>query len=100
MNLHRVKTETKYFRARKAGDKPWEVRLNDRDYQVGDILEQVEIEDNGAETGRVDYSKIAYMMNDERFLKDGYVVMTLRHAMREDVEPILKKHGRQMAEDW
>ncbi len=39
MRTHRLKTLTPYFENVLNGRKLAEVRLNDRDYQVGDILE-------------------------------------------------------------
>jgi hypothetical protein len=38
MATHRLKTLSPYFEALVDGSKPFEVRLNDRDYQVGDEL--------------------------------------------------------------
>lgn len=38
MNVHDLKCWPAYFDAIKAGTKKFEVRLNDRDYRVGDVL--------------------------------------------------------------
>ena len=41
--LHSLKCEQQYFRAIERGDKTFEVRLKDRAYAVGDILELTEL---------------------------------------------------------
>lgn len=35
---HYLKTDTEYFQAHIRGKKSFEIRLNDRDYQVGDLV--------------------------------------------------------------
>lgn len=39
MKIHVLKQESKYFDQQESKEKEFEVRKNDRDYQVGDILE-------------------------------------------------------------
>lgn len=48
---HHLKTFPEYFNAVENGTKPFEVRKNDRNYQVGDTLHLQEYS-NGAYTGR------------------------------------------------
>lgn len=48
---HYLKTETKYFQAIESGLKKFELRKNDRNFQVYDILYLREVV-NGEETGR------------------------------------------------
>lgn len=38
MTTHELKVWPEYFNAARKGEKPFEVRLNDRDYAVGDVL--------------------------------------------------------------
>ena len=38
MKLHELKIKAEYANAKLNGIKPFEIRLNDRDYQVGDII--------------------------------------------------------------
>jgi ASC-1-like (ASCH) protein len=38
MTVHKLKTWTEYFQAINRGDKTFELRVNDRDFQNGDIL--------------------------------------------------------------
>lgn len=49
---HYLKTETEYFQAIAEGDKKFEIRKNDRDFRVYDILYLEEVV-NGVKTGRV-----------------------------------------------
>ncbi|MFD2254004.1 DUF3850 domain-containing protein [Lactococcus formosensis subsp. bovis] len=39
MKIHKLKLDIKYFEDEKSGKKNFVIRKNDRDYQVGDILE-------------------------------------------------------------
>lgn len=36
--IHELKLEISYFDAAQRGDKPFEIRYNDRDYQKGDLV--------------------------------------------------------------
>ena len=38
MKIHELKLDTKYFNDVKSGNKKFEIRKNDRDFEVGDIL--------------------------------------------------------------
>lgn len=60
---HKVKCWTGYFDAVARGDKPFEVRLNDRNYKVGDLL-VLEDWDPSCEayTGRVLRFRITYVL--------------------------------------
>ena len=43
MKLHELKIKDDYFNAILRGDKAFELRKNDRDYQVGDLIHFVEV---------------------------------------------------------
>ena len=75
--IHAVKTRPEYFRANINGDKPFEVRFNDRGYKVGDYLAQNEYKD-GHCTGRCTLSLITYVLDSLEYCKDGYVVLGLK----------------------
>lgn len=47
MQTHKLKTIDRYWDAVANGTKTFEVRLNDRAFQTGDILELVKINDKG-----------------------------------------------------
>jgi len=74
MNIHHLKIEEKYLNAIKDGSKTFEIRFNDRDYQVGDILV---FQDPREENGQ--YAAIVtFMISDERFCKENFVVMSIK----------------------
>lgn len=54
--------------------KNFELRKNDRDYKVGDILYMMEFKD-GRNTGRAVKRKIIYMLEDFTGLEDGYCIL-------------------------
>jgi len=72
---HYLKTVNPFFRDIEDGKKTFEVRLNDRDYQKGDILHLQEFVPPETYTGREIVKEVGYLLNDERFCKEGFVVM-------------------------
>lgn len=75
--IHSVKILPKYYRHLEYSKK-FELRKDDRDYQVGDILELREFE-NGCYTGRTSRFKITYVLRNcpEYGLMDGYCILSL-----------------------
>ncbi|WP_373205328.1 DUF3850 domain-containing protein [Clostridium tertium] len=65
---------SEYFDLQDRGIKNFEVRFNDRDYKVGDELNLNEFSE-GDYTGRSIKRKIIYIFNDERYVKEGYVII-------------------------
>lgn len=45
MNIHQLKCEPKFYQAIKNGEKTFEIRINDRDFQRFDLLELAEYDD-------------------------------------------------------
>ena len=73
--VHRIKISPLYFSDVGSGKKSFEVRLNDRDYRVGDILILEEF-DGEQYTGRVCYKFVKYVLDYfPQGLKEGYVVL-------------------------
>ncbi|BCK01431.1 DUF3850 domain-containing protein [Anaerocolumna chitinilytica] len=71
---HDLKTDHIYFSDVLTNKKRFELRLNDRDYKVGDILrlhEQI----NGQETGRTAVRLITYMLENYTGLVDKYCIL-------------------------
>lgn len=59
------------------GRKTFEVRYNDRDFQARDFIALNEVNDEGNYTGRCCICLIDYVLNDENFVKEGYVILTI-----------------------
>jgi len=72
--IHNLKIEEKYLNAIKDGSKTFEIRHNDRDFKVGDILV---FDDPREESGHYAVL-VTYMIDDERFCKENYVVMSIK----------------------
>ena len=73
--IHNVKTLPEYFNASLSGDKLFEVRINDRNYKKGDILISQEWSSKRGYTGRKSIWRITYVLSEEKYFKNGYVVL-------------------------
>lgn len=74
---HPLKTWLGYFQAIYRGDKTFEIRENDRDYQVGDYLCLLEYNpDCETYTSRTLVVVVTYIFN----LSDNFVVMAIRKS--------------------
>lgn len=88
---HIVKTLTKFFEPAAEGRKPFEVRINDRDYEVGDTLVQREWDPYGGFSGYETRSTITYVLDDPAYCRAGYVVLGLKDASTSRVTEIQDK---------
>ncbi|EAE5185442.1 DUF3850 domain-containing protein [Listeria monocytogenes] len=75
MKTHELKILSKYFWDILEGKKTFEIRKNDRDYQVGDYLILKELKDE-KHTGRKLPVVVTYITDYEQ--KEGYVVMGIK----------------------
>jgi len=80
MKKHRLKLDAAYYQDSASGIKTFEIRKNDRDFRVGDILELREwiwsrSESKGTYTGEVHWKIITYILDDTEYLRDGYVCL-------------------------
>lgn len=75
---HRLKTVQPFFDDMKSGKKPFEIRINDRDYQVGDTL--ILEEYDGRYTGQVKRKSVTYILKNcpQYGLQDGYCILGLK----------------------
>ena len=76
---HEINLEPKYYAAVIAGMKTFELRENDRDYQVGDEVKLMEWDEDGF-TGRYYTITITYVLQDvpEYGLADGFCIFGWR----------------------
>jgi len=81
MKVHDLKIEEKYFKEVLSGNKTFEIRKNDRDFRVGELVElseviQPSIYNEPCYTGRVLFKEITYITDFNQ--KDGYVVFGIK----------------------
>ena len=81
MTIHELKCWPEYFEALWDGKKTFEIRKDDRGYQVGDYLVQREYDLNSGYSGRVMVMSVTYVLDNPTFVKDGYVVMSVDEVM-------------------
>ena len=83
MNTHHLKTDSDLFEKSLEGIKKFEIRLNDRNYSVGDVLILKETKFSGSEmkegkpleyTGRTKVVSVSYILEGYG-LKENWVVM-------------------------
>lgn len=76
---HYIKCETKYFQDVEKGKKLFELRKNDRDYKVYDIIHLIEVV-NGIKTGRkIEHLEITYILHGGKYgLEKGYCIFQLK----------------------
>ncbi|MBD77567.1 MAG: hypothetical protein CL840_01335 [Crocinitomicaceae bacterium] len=96
MTHHILKTDPKLFEASFSGKRPWEIRKNDRNFQVGDSLTLKETQHTGQEmrdgaplvyTGRELECEVEYIFEgqeapfgvEHRGLSEDWVIMTVSH---------------------
>lgn len=74
--VHDVKSVQPHFSDVLSGRKTAELRLDDRGYEVGDILRQHEYV-NGETTGQVVAHQITHKLAGAPWLADGYCMLSL-----------------------
>ena len=73
---HYIKVFPEYYRAIERGEKTFEVRFNDRDYHVHDILHLQEW--LGDYTKREIQAEVTYLLDSPDYCKDGFVIMSIK----------------------
>lgn len=79
---HPLKILPEYFNEVVSGNKKSEIRYNDRNYRVGDILSLKEWDSRYS--GRHVEVRITHILDDEDFLQNGYVMLSFELIGRDD----------------
>lgn len=76
---HSIKIQKQYFDSMLKLQKTFEIRKNDRNYQINDTLILKEIDENKVYTGRELIVKVTYIYKSPiHGLKLGYCIMAVR----------------------
>lgn len=80
MQIHDLKLNQLYYHAVKDGDKTFEVRKNDRNFQAGDLIHFRIVNDDGNDLGNEipEYFIISYVLKDFEGLADNYVAFSIK----------------------
>lgn len=78
--VHELKTDPAIWKASADGLKTFEIRFNDRDYQVGDDLLMRAFDREKQEyTGEWSLSRVQYILTDTKYgMQDGYVILATK----------------------
>lgn len=82
---HVLKTWPEFFEQVWNEEKLFEIRLNDRDYTAGDTVLLQEY-DGKNYSGRAVWGSIAYVLEDPRFCRPSYVILSIPQIFRTIVE--------------
>ena len=74
--IHELKLRKEFFDYVRFGIKKFEIRKDDRGFNVGDTLVLKEIDEAGSETGRYLVRQVYYIYRGE-FCLPGYCVMSI-----------------------
>ena len=95
MNKPRVielKTWKEFFKPIEDGVKSWEIRNNDRNFQVGDILVLWEFDKGTLEyTGRFLIQRVILVAQNLPWLESGYVCMSIIPVVNTVINPECKQ---------
>ncbi len=82
MKIHELKTIPQFFSDVWDGFKSFEVRENDRNFKVGDLLllreYDIERHEKHRYMGREMLCEINYIYDEAKFLKEGYVILGIK----------------------
>lgn len=97
--LHEVKCWPEYFEAVRDGRKPFELRRNDRNYQVGDTIRLMEYDPlKGRFTGRDDWRLITYVLRGR--VGEPKDPISLRAGVASIASPEIDSFSYVILPDW
>lgn len=79
--IHALIIKSPFFEDLITCRKTFELRENDRDFQVGDFLALNEIDSHGDVTGRSALVYVTYILRDSDFLKENFVGMSVKPCL-------------------
>ena len=75
--IHELKIRPEFFEACTSGKKTFEVRRNDRPFEIGDYLALNEW-DGEIYTGRCALYTVTYILSDTEYCKPGYAILSIK----------------------
>ena len=101
MKIHDLKTWDEYFDEVEKGNKTFELRKNDRNFQVGDTLNLLSYDPKSDNyTGKVITKKISYILDGGAFgLELGYVILGLHNNTDQEHLKYLNERIEQVKRD-
>ena len=97
---HELKIMPEYFEAVALGNKTFEVRKDDRKYNVGDTLVLQEYSGHSL-TGREITAMVTYILRDRNYCKDGFCILGIKIAQQQTVKQLvveLNARGKEIPE--
>jgi ASC-1-like (ASCH) protein len=77
--VHELKLDPQYFDAIDSNRKTFEIRLNDRDYKIGDTLRLNEWDEQTGYSGRWLKREVTYILRGGLLgLGEGFVIMSIQ----------------------
>jgi len=77
--IHKLKLEKQFYESSLNNEKTFEIRLNDRNFKVNDILLLCEIDDCVKFTGRCHFKEVKYILNSD-YTKEKYVILSTSNS--------------------
>lgn len=85
---HELKIRSKFFEAVVSGKKTFEIRKNDRNFKVGDIIALNEHNSVSGYTGESALFEITYVMTDTEYVKEGFAVLGIKRCYIHKESPL------------
>lgn len=77
MECHYLKIAPEHLEQVILGNKTSEIRFNDRNFQVGDLLFLRGYTEEGEYTGTLAIMKITHILDDNDYLQPGFVMLSM-----------------------